>query len=301
MKVKPFLKWAGGKSQLLQQLDNVCPEELKSGSINRYIEPFVGGGAMFFYLATLYSIDEFFIADINPELFIAYQTIKHEVEALISFLTDIQVKYLSFEEIERKAYYYQIRNDFNNQKKLFDFNSYNSSWIERTAQLIFLNRTCFNGLFRVNSKGYFNVPMGRYKNPTICNSENLKSCSQILQKTQIYCGDFTQCESWVNSQTFVYFDPPYRPISNTSNFNSYAQQNFDDNEQIRLRDFYVKLDSQGAKLMLSNSDPKNQDITDNFFELAYQDYTIKRLKAQRYINSKSSKRGEINELLIINY
>ncbi|MCU0537851.1 MAG: Dam family site-specific DNA-(adenine-N6)-methyltransferase, partial [Hydrococcus sp. Prado102] len=229
---KPFLKWAGGKGQLIKQIDRFLPNELENGTITRYIEPFVGSGAVFLYLAKSYKIEEFFILDINEELILAYRTIQKDVEQLISFLSDFQSQYLLLDEDKRKEYYYKIREYFNFQREKIDFKNYNRRWIERTAQLIFLNRTCFNGLFRVNNNGDFNVPMGKYKNPLICNSENLRAIAQILQKTQIHCGDFTDCEHWVNERTFVYFDPPYRPISKTSDFTSYSKYNFDDSEQI---------------------------------------------------------------------
>ncbi len=301
MQAKPFLKWAGGKSQLLEQISMFFTDELASGSIKKYIEPFVGGGAVFLHLANCYEIEEFLISDINEELVLAYKTIQKNVEDLITILLDIQKKYLSLESEERKQYYYQIRSQFNLQRYQIDFQKYNQNWIERTAQIIFLNRTCFNGLFRVNSKGDFNVPVGRYKNPTICSSENLKAVSRVLQKTQIRQGDFTKCEDFVDEHSLVYFDPPYRPISKTANFTSYSQQTFDDAEQLRLRDFFKFLDRKGAKLILSNSDPKNEDLTDNFFEIAYEDYRIKKVKAKRNINCNAAKREQINELLITNY
>ncbi|NES82809.1 MAG: DNA adenine methylase [Moorea sp. SIO2B7] len=294
--VKPFLKWAGGKGQLLKQMDEYFPSELASGCIKRYIEPFVGGGAVFLYLAQLYPIDEFFISDINRELVLSYNTIQKNVESLIKVLGKLQDKYLSLDELTRKEYYYHIRSQFNFHRQNIDFQRYGEEWIEITAQMIFLNRTCFNGLFRVNSKGDFNVPVGRYKNPRICDSENLQGIAEILKKTKIYHGDFTACQEFVNAHTFVYFDPPYKPISNTANFTSYAKQNFDDSEQLRLRDFFGNLDQKGAKLMLSNSAPK-----DYFFEFAYKGYRIERVKARRNINSKAEKRGKIDELLMMNY
>ncbi|MBO3460637.1 DNA adenine methylase [Aetokthonos hydrillicola Thurmond2011] len=301
MEAKPFLKWAGGKSQLLEQINTFFPQELMKGTIKKYIEPFVGGGAIFLYLAACYPIEEFFISDINPELVLAYQTIKHNLKDLISVLSDIQKQYLSLNEEERKEYYYQIRLQFNSQRYQINFDKYSQKWAERTAQIIFLNRTCFNGLFRVNSKGYFNVPIGKYKNPTICDSENLKAVSQVLQKTHIRHGDYTLCEDFVDEYSLVYFDPPYRPISKTANFTSYSQKTFDDSEQLRLRDFFTLLDKKGAKLILSNSDPKNEDLSDNFFEIAYENYRIKKVKAKRNINCNSLKRKHIDELLITNY
>jgi DNA adenine methylase len=300
--VKPFLKWAGGKRQLLEQINKYLPNELASGSIKRYIEPFIGGGAVLLHIAQLYKIDDFFISDINAELVLAYKTIQINVEDLITLLLGIQEKYLSLNEEKRNEYYYYTRQQFNAQREQTDFQNYDKSWIERTAQIVFLNRTCFNGLFRVNSKGDFNVPMGRYKKPNICEPKNLRAVSKILQRTQIHCGDFTECEEVVNEQSLVYFDPPYRPISKTANFTSYSEQTFDDSEQLRLRDFFKLLDKKkGAKLILSNSDPKNEEETDNFFEVAYEGYRIEQVKATRNINSNSSKRGYINELLIMNY
>jgi len=299
--LKPFLKWAGGKNQLIEQIDNYFPESLKTGSIKRYIEPFIGGGAVFLYLARSYEMDNFFISDINPDLVLAYKTIQKNVEEVITLLLEIQNKYISLDEEERKSYFYQIRSQFNFQRNQITLQTYDNVWIERTAQMIFLNRTCFNGLFRVNSKGDFNVPFGRYKNPTICDQQNLKAVSQVLQRTQIYHGDFTSCERFVNEDAFVYFDPPYRPISKTANFTSYSQYAFDDKEQLRLRDFFILLDKKGARVLLSNSDPKNEDTTDNFFEFNYKGYQINRVKASRNINSNPSKRGQIYELLIMNY
>ncbi|MFP5275014.1 MAG: DNA adenine methylase [Coleofasciculus sp.] len=301
MQARPFLKWAGGKSQLIKEIDKNLPEELAQGKINRYIEPFVGGGAVFLYIAQLDKVEEFFIWDINPELVLAYKTIQENVEDLIELLLKLQDKYLSFDVEERKPYFYQIRSQFNQQRQQIDFQTYHPDWVERTAHLIFLNRTCFNGLFRVNSKGEFNVPIGRYKNPKICHANNLKAVAKILQNTQIHYGDFTDSEAFVDHRSLVYFDPPYRPLSKTANFTSYSKETFDDSSQLRLRDFFRVLDQKGAKLILSNSDPKNEDLTDNFFDAAYAGYQIKRVKAKRTINSNANQRGQINELLIMNY
>lgn len=298
---KPFLKWAGGKTQLIKQISKFLPQALHNGSIKKYVEPFIGGGALFFLFAYNYPIKEIFISDVNADLVLTYKTIQHNVDDLIELLSDIEKKYLSLSLNQRSEYFYQIRSQFNSGKDRIDLLKYNSEWVERTAQVIFLNKTCFNGLFRVNSKGEFNVPIGKYKKPSLCNPENLRSVAKILQITEILQGDFSQCESFVDSNTFVYFDPPYRPISNTSNFNSYSHQTFDDSEQLRLRNFYRKLDKKGAFLLLSNSDPKNQNPEDDFFEKLYADYRIERVKASRHINSNSLKRNSINELLIMNY
>ncbi|MDB9314223.1 DNA adenine methylase [Spirulina sp. CS-785/01] len=302
IRAKPVLKWAGGKSKLLSQIKPLFPPELKQGKIKRYIEPFVGGGAVFLDIAQCYpKVEEFFILDINPELIIAYTSIQQEVNILIDKLTQIESNYLSFPEAQRKDYFYQIRTEFNQTRHQVNIAQYGKNWLLRTAQLIFLNKTCFNGLFRVNSKGEFNVPQGKYKNPKICDPDNLKAVSQILQKTTLKLGDYRQCCDWVDPQTFVYFDPPYRPISKTANFTAYSSHSFKDEEQLQLRDFFVKLDQRGAKLLLSNSDPKNEDQKDNFFDLAYEGYNVKRIKAGRSINSNASKRGLINEVVITNY
>ncbi|MDJ0674635.1 MAG: DNA adenine methylase [Calothrix sp. MO_167.B42] len=301
MQPKPFLKWAGGKTQLLRQMSHFFPAELEYGKIKTYVEPFVGGGAVFLYLAKTYNIENFFISDINPELVIAYKTIQRDVEELILHLTQIENKYLSLSDIERTKYFYYVRGQFNALRHQIDLQKPNSQWTERTAQIIFLNRTCFNGLFRVNSTGDFNVPIGRYSRPKICNADNLRSVAQILQKTYIYQGDFSACENFIDRHTFVYLDPPYKPISKTSNFTAYSQHIFDDGEQIRLRNFFKLLDAQNVKLLLSNSDIANQDKQDNFFENAYSDYRIERVKANRSINSNTAKRKSINEILIMNY
>lgn len=301
---KPFLKWAGGKTQLLEQITNFLPKELVSGSIKKYVEPFIGGGAVFFHIAYNYQITELYISDINAELIMAYKTIQYNVNDLIKLLADIEKEYLSFDENKRKEYYYQIRTSFNSQLNCIDFQNYNYQWLERTAQIIFLNKTCYNGLFRVNSQGEFNVPVGKYKNPTICDAENLKAVAEVLQKTEICHTDFSYYEKSLNNSlndTLIYFDPPYRPLNKTSSFTAYSQQVFNDAEQIRLRDVFKQLDKKDAFLLLSNSDPKNQDIEDDFFEIAYAGYRIEKVKAARSINSNSSKRQAINELLIMNY
>lgn len=252
-------------------------------------------------MAHNYQIKELFISDINTDLVLAYKTIQYNVEELIELLLYIETKYLSLNQNQRSKYFYHVRNNFNVQRNQIDLLKYHQLWIERTAEMIFLNKTCFNGLFRVNSKGEFNVPVGKYKKPSLCNPENLKVIANILQRTEIVQGDFSKCEDFVDRNTFVYFDPPYRPISKTSNFNSYSHQTFDDYEQLRLHQFFQKLDKKNAFLLLSNSDPKNHNIQDDFFEKLYSGYPIEKVKASRFINSNSSKRSQINELLIMNY
>lgn len=300
-KAHPFLKWAGGKRKLMPQIDAYLPAALKNGRLQRYIEPFVGSGALFFYIAQTYPLKEYFINDVNSELIMAYKTIQSEVESLIDCLTAIESSYLPLDETARKAFYYKTRAQFNQHGAELDLASFQPQWVTRTAQLIFLNRTCYNGLFRVNSKGGFNVPFGRYKNPTICHADNLRVVARVLQGVWIENGRYETFSQHVNDQTFVYFDPPYRPLSQTANFTAYTNNTFGDVEQLKLADFYHQLNSVGAKLMLSNSDPQNIDPADTFFEGAYANFRIERIQASRRINSRANKRGIVNELLIMNY
>ena len=298
---KPVFKWAGGKGQLISQIDSYFPIELRMGKLSKYVEPFIGGGAVFFHIAKNFQVEEYIVADINPELIMAYRSIRKDVEQIIDLLNSIQNEYYSLDQEERKRYYYSVRSEFNHNIKEIDYSNFHPSWITRTAQIIYLNRTCFNGLFRVNSKGEFNVPFGSYKKPKISDPDNLRSVSQVLQNTKIFYTDFTEIEPYVGPNTFVYFDPPYRPISDTASFTSYSKDSFNDSEQLRLAQFYRKLDGLGAKLMLSNSDPKNVNTEDSFFEDAYSGYKIEKVRATRNINSVAASRGKINELLIMNY
>lgn len=299
--IKPILKWAGGKGQLLEQIAKHLPQELIEGKIDCYIEPFMGGGAVFFWVAQNFNIREFYLSDINQELILLYRTIQKDVNSLIEELKKIENEYLILNEEKRKIYFFNKRNSYNDFKNQIDLKNFERSWFTRSAEIIFLNRTCFNGLFRVNKKGYFNVPFGNYKNPRICNTNNLLLASKLLQKATIQYSDFTQIQNLATPKTFVYFDPPYRPLTKTASFKSYSQFDFNDDEQKRLASFYQKLDHQGTKLMLSNSDPKNIDKNDNFFDELYSDFTIHRIQANRMINSKTSRRGAISELLITNY
>jgi len=299
---KPFLKWAGGKSQLLAQFEGLYPSELKRGKIKHYIEPFIGGGAVFFEIARKYDIASASIYDVNPELILVYQVIQKDVEKLIGEVGNISRDYHRLTEGDRKAFYFQIRDRYNSQRADINFRQYSDNWIARAAMLIGLNRTCFNGLFRLNSKGEFNVPPGRYKNPKILDAQNLRAVSELLQIAEIEVGDFEACENAIKPGTFIYFDPPYRPISKTANFNSYSTFEFDDNQQIRLAHFFRKLDrNHEVKMMLSNSEPKNEDPTDEFFEELYKGFNIHRVSAHRMINSNAKKRGQIDELVITNY
>jgi DNA adenine methylase len=288
---KPFIKWAGGKSQLIGQLK--YPIELKKGLIKNYYEPFLGGGAVFFDIINHYPVKNFYLSDINEELILVYKVIQKDVSTLIDLLQTYQQKYLRLDQAKRKAYFYEIRDKYNNKP---------IDGINRATQMIFLNKTCFNGLFRLNKKGGFNVPFGDYKNPKILDESNLINVSKSLQKVELKVADFRELEKVVTTEdSFVYFDPPYRPLSKTSSFTSYSKTSFDEQAQISLANTFKVLNDRGAKLMLSNSDPKNIDQKDDFFETQYAGFNIQRVSANRMINSVATKRGKITELIITNY
>lgn len=289
--VKPFIKWAGGKSQLLNEIRKKYPKK-----INRYCEPFVGGGAVLFDILANFTPEEVLINDINPELINTYKQIQSHPNELISVLSELQNKYWNANEIQRKDLYSEKRKLFNEYKN----NSNSETNIKRASLFIFLNKTCFNGLYRVNSKGLFNVPIGAYKKPLICNSENLKLISSLLQNVQINCGNYTNCCKFIDNNTFVYIDPPYRPLTETASFTSYTSNKFNDDEQISLSNFINEITIKGAKVVASNSDPKNIDENDEFFDKLYEKFNIQRVFASRNINSKANLRGCISELLISN-
>ncbi len=298
-KAKPFLKWAGGKGQLIDEIDMRLPEELKEGKITTYIEPFVGGGAVFFCMAQKYpTLEQFVLIDINRDLVNCYKIIKNNIEEVISELKLFEELYFSCRTDEkRKELFLKIRKSFNREKD----NSYSS---QTAAKLIFLNKTCFNGLYRVNQRGLFNVPFGKYGKPNICPEDNLKKVSSLLQKATILCGDFSCCREYVDKNSFIYFDPPYRPISKTASFTSYAKGSFSEEDQIRLAGFCKWLTKRNVKFLLSNSDPQNENPKDFFFEIHYpqsEGFSIDRVKASRAINCKGDRRGQINELIITNY
>ena len=290
---KPFLKWAGGKGQLINTFEEMFPSELKNGEIEIYIEPFVGGGAVFFHVLQNYNIKKAYINDINKELINCYRCIKTDVGLVIDRLESLEKEYLSCEG--RNEYYYQVRQRYN-EIKLNGHEDY-----EKCADFIFLNKTCFNGLYRVNKDGKFNVPHGKYKNPLICDKENLQLCANLLQKTEISFGDYKQVLKNADNKTLVYFDPRYRPLIENNSFVSYDKSGFDDEDQIRLADNFKELNKKGCLLMLSNSDPKNSNENDNFFDDLYKGFEIERVYAKRMINCQADKRGNITEIVVRNY
>ena len=266
----PIVKWVGGKRQLMFELQRNMPEYY-----NRYFEPFIGGGALFFYLQP----DNAYISDMNEELINLYQVVRDNVDELVA---DLQKHDIS------KEYFMEIRN--------IDRTEEYQNWsnIQKASRFIYLNRTCFNGMYRVNSKGEFNVPFGHYKNPRILDENNLINCSNLLQRTEIKHADFSEILKKVKKGDFVYFDPPYVPLSETSSFTSYTKDGFDMDMQLSLRDVCDELDSMGVQFLLSNSDTQ-------FVNELYKNYNIKKVFASRQINANADGRGKITEVLVRNY
>lgn len=290
---KPFLKWAGGKTQLISDIQKALPKDISEEKLT-YIEPFIGSGAVFFWMLNNFpKLKKAVINDINEDLINTYQTIASRPIELISILEILQNEFHALEDREdnKKLYYYEKRDLYNTRKE---------EQSKQAALFIFLNRTCFNGLYRVNRKNEYNVPMGNYKKPTICDKENILAVSMALQKVEILCGDFEQTLEYAANNSLFYFDPPYKPLSETSSFNSYAKDEFNDNEQIRLKNFCSKLDTLNHTWILSNSDVKGRDVNNNFFDDLYADFNIQRVDARRNINANPEKRGSLKELLITN-
>ena len=288
--VKPFVKWAGGKSQLLNEIRTKYPQK-----IERYCEPFVGGGAVLLDILANFSPVEVMINDINSALVNTYRQVQNNIEPLISRLEVMQTEFWVADNEKRKTIYSQKRDLFN------DLVNDNEDSLEKAALFMFLNKTCFNGLYRVNRKGQFNVPIGSYKKPPICDAENLRYVSRLLQNVKIKCGDYKDCADFIDGNTFVYIDPPYRPLTETASFTSYNENEFGDQQQIELGRFIDEITQKGARVVASNSDPKNADENDNFFDNLYAKYKIDRVSAKRMINSNAAGRGSVNEILICNF
>lgn len=289
MKAKPFVKWVGGKTQLIDQLEALLPADFDQWENVTYIEPFVGGGAMLFYMLQTHSnIKSAVINDINPDLTTCYKVVKESPSDLVQSLKEIQKEYYTLTSEEaRKQFYLQMRDEFNT-KALDD--------IRNTTLFFFLNRTCFNGLYRVNKSGRFNVPFGKYETPTICDANTIYADSELLQNVEILTGDYQQTLAHAKDNTLFYFDPPYRPLNSTSSFNDYTKEAFNDLAQKRLKEFCDKVEEAGHKFMLSNSDCK-----DMFFDDLYLQYTIARVWASRSVNANPNKRGKLQEILVRNY
>lgn len=288
---KPFIKWVGGKTQLLDEIRKLYPAQTE-----KYCEPFVGGGAVLFDVLSRLGPKDVLINDINGELINTYCQIKTNCGDLIDVLADLQERYWNSSHEENKSLFLEKRERFNSLK----VNGNKKDNLEKAVLFIFLNKTCFNGLFRVNSKGLFNVPFNNAKKPLLCDVENLKVCSELLQNVKMSVGNYAQCKNFIDSKTFVYIDPPYRPLTETAAFTSYNENGFGDKEQIELAQFIEEISERRAIVVTSNSDPKNVCENDNFFDRLYKKFSIKRVSASRMINSNAKKRGAINELLISN-
>lgn len=293
---KPFLKWAGGKRQLISEIEKRLPSEINE--IETYVEPFIGGGALLFHMLENYNFKQIHISDINLELVLCYRQLQSSVNDVISSLEKLVDEFPSTTE-ERSDYFYNIRDLWNSNLDIESMTDKERS--SRVAQMIFLNKTCFNGLFRLNRSGKFNVPTGRYKNPSFPSKESLKEVNQALQGVIIHHASYEKCLDWVNDKSFVYFDPPYRPLSKTSSFISYSKGDFNDDNQTELASLAKELDKKDVFFLLSNSDPKNTVKDDEFFDELYRDFKIDRVFANRAINSNPDRRGKISELLIQNY
>ncbi|MCK9225917.1 MAG: Dam family site-specific DNA-(adenine-N6)-methyltransferase [Candidatus Muirbacterium halophilum] len=303
IKAKPVLKWVGGKTQLLPELTKRLNKVINE--CDTYIEPFIGAGALFFHLKSneyLYNtIKKWYISDFNKDLVLLYRVVKYEVYALIKELDIISSKYLKLNDNDRKTFYYDTRAQFNAILNDINYDLFDESSIKRAAYIVFLNKTCFNGLYRVNAKGEFNVPMGKYKNPQILNFNNLINVNNILQNVEINCHNFSDIKYEINEKTFIYFDPPYRPLKENSSFTAYSKCDFDDEMQRNLAKYFKNNHYSSAKMLLSNSDSKLSDKEQDFFDSLYSDFSIERVYALRNVNSKGNLRGKITEILISNF
>ena len=294
---RPFLKWAGGKGQLLPEIRKIYPEGL-GDTVTRYAEPFLGGGAVLLDILHTYPMEAVYASDTNGELINAYLCVRDRLEELVERLGAMEAEYLPLDDRGRKAVYYAARARFNG---LLGRAPGGEGAAERACLLLFLNRTCFNGLYRVNGRGEFNVPMGAYKNPTICDRDNLCQVSRLLQRVELVHAPYIRAEGFADGHTFLYADPPYRPLSQTSSFTAYTQNAFGDEEQRELAAFLRELAERGVKVAASNSDPHNARPEDDFFDALYRGFTIRRIPAARMINADAAARGKVSELLITSY
>ncbi|WP_302150857.1 DNA adenine methylase [uncultured Alistipes sp.] len=289
---KPFVKWAGGKTQLLGEIEKSLPDNFASIEDVVYVEPFVGGGAVLFWLLQRYSnISRAIINDINSDLINVYSVVKVSPDKLVRELQQLESAYIRLGAQERKDYYAEQRSLFNEKS---------ASKEVMAALFVFLNRTCFNGLYRVNAKGAFNVPHGKYANPKICDERNIWAVSELLQRVEILCGDFSKTLEYASNKSLFYIDPPYKPLTETSSFTSYAKEGFNDEEQIRLGRFCMEISKRRAMFVASNSDPQEMNPQDDFFYRVYDTFNIRKVQASRMINANPSGRGKLFEIMITN-
>lgn len=297
---KPVLKWAGGKSKLIPEIESRFPKDIEK-EITTYIEPFIGGGAVFFHIMNEYKFKKVIINDINKELVLMYKVLKEKPYELIEILERKQNEYNNLNSIEEKSeLFYSIREEFNKGKGSISYDIIDIKEVEHASYMIFLNKSCFNGLYRENKKGLFNVPFGKKEKINTFEKTNILSASNALQDVIILNGDFEGVERYINDKSFIYMDPPYRPLKKDS-FTDYSREEFNDNSQKRLAELCERINKVGAKFIQSNSDPKNTNEDDEFFDELYKQFKIDRIKAARNINSKGTGRGKVSELLIKNY
>ncbi|MBT4920367.1 MAG: Dam family site-specific DNA-(adenine-N6)-methyltransferase, partial [Euryarchaeota archaeon] len=273
---KPFLKWAGGKRQLITTIEGVLPKNIED--LDTYIEPFIGGGALLFHFLEKNQFKNWHISDINPELILCYKRIKDSVKSVNTALNKLISEYPTDNE-SRATFFYEIRSQWNSNLDIENMSK--KKQCDRVAQTIFLNKTCFNGLFRLNRKGEFNVPTGKYVNPSFPSNNDLIAVSKALSNVKIHLGAYDSAIDWIEGETLVYFDPPYRPLSKTSSFVSYSKGDFNDEDQNNLAEFCNTLNDRNVKFILSNSDPKNTVPDDDFFDDLYSNFTIQRIHAGR--------------------
>jgi len=275
---KPFLKWVGGKGQLLRSYSEYFP---KDGQYNRYFEPFLGGGAVFYSLKP----SQAHLNDLNIDLINTYKIVKKDVGGLIRELKKLEKAYIPLSELDREEFYYKkVREEYNKS----------NNTLKKSAYLIFMNKTGYNGMYRVNASGDYNIPFGKYKNPTILNENNLLRVSELLSGVRLTSLDFIEAVKSAKKGDFVYLDPPYHPLDNAPSFTSYSKDDFGEKDQLRVAELFRDLDNRGCKVMLSNS------YTDFIKEL-YDGYRQDAMEANRSINSKAKGRGKIKELIILNY
>ncbi len=299
---KPFVKWVGGKTQLLPHLTKIVDTIYLNNQIDSYVEPFIGGGALFFWLCSNKQVKSAIISDVNEDLILTYRVVQQFTKKLINQLALLEQQYVAANDEHREIMYYEIRKQYNLEKTQINYEKLVTNWsVNRASKFIFLNKTCFNGLYRQNSKGQFNVPFGRYKTPKICDADNLINCAATLKNVNILCGDFKSTEKYVVKNSLVYLDPPYKPITKTASFTKYHKDDFGDDDQIRLADYYKRIDELGAKIILSNSDPMSVNSNNSFFDDLYSNFDISRVDVLRAVSAAAASRKVVKELIIKNF
>lgn len=298
--VNSLVKWAGGKKRLAPTIEQLAMTKVDFNEIDTYVEPFAGGASMFLYMVTKYHFKRQIISDFNPDLINVYRQVRDNPIDLVTRLQKIQQDYNCLSDSDemsaKKAFFYDIREQYNTELLSEDTQSLNHAVL-----FLFLNKADFNGLYRVNSKGLFNVPFGRRKKLNLYDHDNLMTIATLLKDTEILVGDYQNTAQYADKNTFFYLDPPYRPLTNSASFTSYTKSDFNDNSQKQLAEFAKKIANQGAHFALSNSDPHQSDPEDDFFDDLYASFDIKRIQASRMISATSRGRGNVSELLIVHW